>query len=98
MSGMNNNPFLWKTPSIVNLSKYPIRCLDNNSIISFPEDAFYVFNENRSNNSTFCNVEYPSYPQYYLDVSHLFVKKRKMTLQRKKKQNFFLKNFFTKKN
>ena len=78
---LNNNPFLWKTPAIINLSKYPSKCLDNNSIVNFPEEAFFIFSDQRSNSSKFCNVEYPSYPKYYLDVSHLFVKKRKITIR-----------------
>jgi hypothetical protein len=33
------------------------------------------------NNSLFCNTEYPSYPKYYLDVSHFFIKKKKLTIK-----------------
>ena len=64
----NNNPLTWKVPHIVKLGKFPVKCLDNYSVIHFPEDAYFIFSDQRYNNSIFCNVEYPSYPIYYVDV------------------------------
>lgn len=78
---LEDNPFTWQNQNIINLSKYPSKCFDNNSIINFPEEAFYIFQTLNINNSLFCNTEYPSYPKYYLDVSHFFIKKKKLTIK-----------------
>jgi len=68
-------------PHIVKLGKFPLKCLDNYSIIQFPEDAFFVFSDQVSNNSIFYNVDYPSYPKYFVDVSHFYIKKRSTTIK-----------------
>lgn len=76
-----DNQFLWQNPCIINLWKYPTKCFDNNSIVSFPEEAFYIYQTLNVSTSLFCNMEYPSYPKYFLDVSHFFVQKKKLTLK-----------------
>lgn len=79
-STIKNNPFLWANTENIKLSKYPTKCLDNYSVIHFPEEAYYIYFDNilKTGNDVFHNVDYPSYPRYFVDVSHFFTTKKKL--------------------
>lgn len=78
---IKNNTFLWQNGTeTLKMSKFPLKCLDNFSLIHFPEEAYFINFDNilQTGNDLFHNVDYPSYPRYFVDVSHFFTPRRKL--------------------
>ena len=55
--------------------------MDNYSIINFPEEAYYISSDQFKNSQMFCNVDYPTYPRYFIDLSYFFIKKKKLSVK-----------------
>lgn len=81
-SKLEDNPFTWDRPEVIKLPKFPAKCLDNLSIISFPEEAFYVMSEtlNKGHN-LFTDVDFPGTPRYFVDPSHMLIKKQALSIK-----------------
>lgn len=82
LSDLNNNPFAWDRPEPLKLPKYPTKCLDNSSVINFAEEAFYIPGEMLASrlNTLFIDLEYPSYPRYFVDPTALLIKKQPLAV------------------
>jgi hypothetical protein len=80
---VEDNPFLWEKPELIKLPKFPTKCLDNYSIINFPEEAHYIFSEAimKLGTNLFFDVEFPTYPKYFIDTSHFWVTKKKLAIK-----------------
>lgn len=82
-STLEENPFTWDKPETIKLPKFPNKCLDNYSIISFPEEAYYLMGEAiaKIGQTLFADLEYPSVPKYYIDPSYMLIKKAPLTIK-----------------
>lgn len=81
-SKLEDNPFTWDRPEIIKLPKFPAKCLDNYSIISFPEEAFYVMSDSLMKaNTLFTDVDFPGIPRYFIDPSHMLIKKQALSIK-----------------
>ena len=79
---LESNPFLWEKSEAVKIPKYPSKCLDNYSIVNFPEEAFYISGETLSKStSVFCEADFPCLPRYFVDPSHMMIKKSDMAIK-----------------
>lgn len=76
-------PFQWEKSELIKLPKFPTKCLDNYSIINFPEEAHYIYSEAimKLGTNLFFDVEFPTYPKYFIDTSHLFITKKKLAIK-----------------
>lgn len=79
---LDGNQFVWDKPETVKIPKFPSKCLDNYSIVNFPEEAYYISGEVLTKSSSvFCDVDFPSVPRYFVDPSHMLIKKCEMTIK-----------------
>lgn len=79
---LEDNPFTWDRPEIIKLPKFPAKCLDNYSIISFPEEAFYLMSDSLVKpHSLFTDVDFPGIPRYFVDTSHILIKKQALSIK-----------------
>ena len=82
MSKLEENNFTWDSLETVKLPKFPNKCMDNYSIISFPEEAYYLASDQISKpNSIFADVEYPGSPRYFIDPTVLLIKKKELVVK-----------------
>lgn len=82
-SKLEDNPFVWDKPELIKIPKFPAKCLDNYSIVSFPEEAFYLAGDllAKSTSNLFTDLEYPGVPKYYIDPTHLMLPKQELAIK-----------------
>lgn len=82
-SKLEDNPFTWEKPEIIRLPKFPAKCLDNYSIVSFPEEAFYVMSDvlTKGAHNLFTDIDFPGTPRYFVDPSHMLIKKQPLAIK-----------------
>lgn len=82
-SKLEENPFTWDKPELIKIPKFPTKCLDNYSIINFPEEAFYIPGDAviKGANNLFSDIEYPGVPKFYIDASQMMFKKQDLTIK-----------------
>ena len=83
LNELNNNPFTWDKPEALKIPKFPTKCLDNYSVVNFAEEAFYIPGEVIAGrmNSIFLDLDYPSYPKYFVDPTTILIKKQPLAVK-----------------
>ena len=80
-SKLEENPFTWEKPEQVKIPKFPSKCLDNYSVIHFPEEAFYIPSDYSKNPTLFLDIDYVGVPRYFIDPNIMLIKKQALAVK-----------------